>query len=412
MTRPLRILTVAPLPPEVSGGIEEYAYSVIRAQRAEGNVVTIATTGGPDAGATDGGWAPVMSLESKMILDRPIVTDPQAYLRLWRAVRSSDVTHLHMPFPLVEVFVAFAARVAGRPLVVTYHMDAVVDESIPGRTTRKIHRWIERVYALVSARPTVELASRVCTNTAAYARESRILQHVPEKVLPVHQGIDQRKFQCLDPQRARALRERYLGGTYARLAVFVGRFVPYKGIEYLIGAAERLRDQPVKFVLGGKGPLWDEVDREVRARALTNVELIGFVPDDDLANLFYAADVVVSPSVSMLESTPITLLYATALGTRVIGTSIGGTEESIPSDGARGAIVAPRDVDELTHALRTMLSQSGQHYPAQVPRFWSDVAADYTRVMLAATSESERSVAHVLERPAEIRSEFSTGKTK
>jgi len=45
----------------------------------------------------------------------------------------------------------------------------------------------------------------------------------------------------------------------------------------------------------------------VEQKKLTNVRLIGFVPDSDLMNLFYAADIAVSPSISLLECTPITL---------------------------------------------------------------------------------------------------------
>ena len=105
------------------------------------------------------------------------------------------------------------------------------------------------------------------------------------------------------------------------------------------------------------------------------------MPDYDLVNLFGAADLVVSPSVSPLESTPITLLYAQAAGTRVVGTDVGGTAESIPNDGIAG--LSSRAAIRANWRRRSESSSTAGPVPRpdSGPRFWSHVAEEYGRTM-------------------------------
>jgi glycosyltransferase involved in cell wall biosynthesis len=70
-------------------------------------------------------------------------------------------------------------------------------------------------------------------------------------------------------------------------------------------------------------------------------------------------------------------------GTPVIGTAIGGTEETIPS-GEYARIVNPRDAAVLAEAIidllqgrETLLSNKS---PLIALRFWSHVATDYVEV--------------------------------
>lgn len=374
MTPPLRILTIAPLPPTVTGGIEEYAYSVVDALRSSGADVTVLTTSDVPFSA---GTGPTVLVPAIDLLSRPVCVDPMAYVRTIPLLRRADAVHVHMPFPGFELFAAFVAKVLGKPVVVTYHMDVVVDVPERGGPRHLLHRLVERVYSKLSAALTLDLATVVCTNTRAYALQSPLLRPRLEKVSIVHQGIDAQKLAFLSPARAAELRQEYLGDRYDRLVSFVGRFVPYKGLDYLVEAIARLGDERTLFVLGGRGPLVEHVAALVRARGLTNVRLIGFVPDQDLVNLFRASDVVVSPSISVLESTPITLLYALAVGTPVVGSEIGGTGESVPSDGVHGVIVPIEDPAAIATALRRLFGVPRAHDEEARPRLWSDVAADY-----------------------------------
>jgi glycosyltransferase involved in cell wall biosynthesis len=379
MTPRLRILVATPLPSTVTGGIEEYAYAVIAELRARGHEVTVVTT---RYGHGEGGRSRSPSLavlDSKEVLGRPLCYRPLAIARILSLVRRSDVVHVHMPFPFVEAWVAWAAKLMGKPVVVTYHMDALVDE-VDGRPLSALHRVAAQVYRHSSAIPTVELADRVCTNTEAYARQSLVLRERMDRVLVVHQGIDAGKFRLASRAKSEELRHQLLGSEYRELVCFVGRLVPYKGLQVLLEGVRALNRTQTLFVIGGRGPEEARLRRTISEHHLTNVRLIGYVPDDELVNLFRAADLVVAPSLSALESTPITLLYARAVGVPVVGTDVGGTAESIPNDGTSGLIVRAGDSRALADAISRLLDGHEVRPPAAPPRFWSDVGKEYDRV--------------------------------
>lgn len=379
MTKPLRVLVATPLPPDVTGGIEEYAFSVIDAMRAAGDDVRVVTTRyarRPGRSAVAYG---AVSLRAAEILERPVLLNPGAYLRLFRLVRNSDVVHVHMPFPLVEAVVAAYGKILGKPVVVTYHMDAVVDR-VASRPVHWLHLAAARLYRMISVVPAVDLADRVCTNTKAYALQSPVLRTRMDRLTVIHQGISPSKFRQLSTDKAAEVRRDLLGGRYQRLVTFVGRLVPYKGLHVLLDSIRGRGRSDTLYVIGGRGPEEPYLRQTIADHGLTNVRLVGFVPDQDLMNLFGASDLVVSPSISALESTPITLLYASAAGTAVLGTEVGGTGETIPNDGVTGLVVPADNPAALGEAM-TRLLDAPREPIARTPRYWSDVAADYGRVM-------------------------------
>ncbi len=374
--RPLRVLTLAPLPASVTGGIEEYAYGVVAGLRERGCELRVATSqiDTPPGQAAAGGD---VALRTVRLLERPIPWSPTVLLRLLREVRRADLVHLHMPYPMVEALGALLARIVGRPLVVTYQMDAILlPEPGAARPTRAA-RAIGRIYRSLSARWPLRAASVVVTSTRAYVGESVLLPEFAEKVRIIYQGVSRERFREATPDRiARSRRER-LGSRYAKLVTFVGRLVPYKGVDYLLEAIPQVRTPGVLFVIGGSGPQ-DPHLRALAARlGLTNVRFEGFVPSEELFGLFAASDLVVSPSVSELENTPISLLGARAVGTPVIGTSIGGTGETVPNDGHLGRIIPPRDSAGLARAIEEVLGRPRPPAATGRPRFWEDVADDY-----------------------------------
>jgi glycosyltransferase involved in cell wall biosynthesis len=379
MTRPLRVLVATPLPPDVTGGIEEYAFSVIDAMRAVGDDVRVVTTRYARTAGRSAVAYGAVSLRAAEILERPVLLNPRAYLRLFRLVRESDVVHVHMPFPLVEAVVGAFGKILGKPVVVTYHMDAVVDR-VASRPVHWLHLAAARLYRALSAVPAVEFADRVCTNTKAYALQSPVLRTRLNRLTVIHQGISPKKFRELSTERAAEVRQGLLGDRYTRLVTFVGRLVPYKGLHVLLDSIRGRGRSDTLYVIGGRGPEEPFLRRSISEHGLTNVRLVGFVPDQDLMNLFGASDLVVSPSISALESTPITLLYASAAGVAVLGTEVGGTGETIPNDGVAGLVVPAENPAALGDAMSRLLET--RRAPAtRAPRYWSDVAADYGRVM-------------------------------
>ena len=393
-----KILTVTPLPRTILGGIEEYAFSVADEIKKKGFDVSIITSKSTNSGKSpsqqiSNSDKDTLYIDSTMILQRPVPTlrSLYAFIRVISWVRRSEIVHIHMPYPFVESYVSFLSWICRKKLVVTYHMDAKLDsndgEEKEGERRPLVHRIIEKAYFYVSSKCPLNLAHVVCTNTSRYAKDSSILRRYLQKIHVIYQGIKPQLYESLDNELAYQFRDSYLGNDYTFLVSFVGRLVPYKGISYLLEAIKIINsrtDLRVFFVIGGKGPELDKLVNQTRTLGLKNVAFIGFVADAHLCSLFRASDIVVSPSVSALESTPISLLCSLMCGTPVIGTTIGGTEETIPS-GEYARIVNPRDSEGLAEAIINLL-RGGQPVlsnkgPLIALRFWSHVATDYADVL-------------------------------
>ena len=143
-----------------------------------------------------------------------------------------------------------------------------------------------------------------------------------------------------------------------RNVLFVGLLAPVKGIETLLHAfAIVAGEQPqARLVLVGSraGPTARAFERLIQELSLAGrVDLIGYVPQAEVARQMSVARVLVLPSLS--EGLPRVLLEAQACGTPVIGSAVGGIPESL-LDGETGFLVPPGDAPALAAAIGRMLS--------------------------------------------------------
>jgi glycosyltransferase involved in cell wall biosynthesis len=177
------------------------------------------------------------------------------------------------------------------------------------------------------------------------------------------QGVDPRKLRvilsALDPEpfqepcdRTPFLREFGLGED-ARVVGMAAQFIPRKGHEILLQAVPRvLKDHPeARFLLFGRGPLQEDVERKVRAVGLQEVVRIpGF--REDFPRILPCLDLLVHPAT--LEGLGIVLLQAGAAGVPVVSTATGGIPEVVVH-GKTGLLVPPGDPMKLASAMISLL---------------------------------------------------------
>ena len=118
--------------------------------------------------------------------------------------------------------------------------------------------------------------------------------------------------------------------------LYAGRLSPEKGVLELVEAARGMN-----LVVAGDGPL--------RARVPT---ARGFVPHDELQQLYARAAVVVCPS--RREGFGVACLEAMAHGRPVVATAVGGLLDLVVP-GETGLVVPPRDPAALRAALERLL---------------------------------------------------------
>jgi glycosyltransferase involved in cell wall biosynthesis len=175
--------------------------------------------------------------------------------------------------------------------------------------------------------------------------------------------------------------------------LFVGRLIPTKGPLDLLEAYRRLAraHEIVRLTFVGAGSDEGALRERAAAAGLSQrVTFLGPLDHADALDAIAVADAFVLPSYG--EGSPLTVTEALALGTPVVGTSVGAVPDLLGPD---GLVVPPGDINALTHAmgrlvddghLRRQLSREGRERVAA--RYtWPKVAEAYVRVYREAAGE-------------------------
>jgi colanic acid/amylovoran biosynthesis glycosyltransferase len=163
------------------------------------------------------------------------------------------------------------------------------------------------------------------------------------------------------PLDKQAARPRPSAPPYQLLAL--GRLVPKKGFDVLIGACHRLVAQGVDFhlTIAGSGSQSRQLASLVRQYDLSaRVDLPGFVPHRQVPALLEQTHLFVMPSVITAcgdrDGIPTVILEALQHGVPVVSTPVCGIPEVI-RDGETGWLVPPGDPDALAQAIQAALAE-------------------------------------------------------
>jgi len=209
-------------------------------------------------------------------------------------------------------------------------------------------------------------AAGICASSASLVRRSPILAPHQAKAEVISFGIAAEPWASVVPRRDGAF-------------IFVGRLVPYKGVDVLLRALAAVPE--ATLVVVGEGP--EETALQTLAEDLgvrQRIELVGTLAETEIAELLQGARALVLPSVDASEAFGLVQLEAMAAGVPVVVTDLptGVPEVGVPDE--TGLLVAPGDVEALAAAmnclqadaaLRQRLGEGGRrhfarHYSRQV----------------------------------------------
>jgi len=139
--------------------------------------------------------------------------------------------------------------------------------------------------------------------------------------------------------------------------LFVGRLESRKGLNYLIKAYQRVKEEfpNSRLIIVGPGTrLRRKYERQVKRNRLEDVVFVGYVAYAELPRYYKTADIFCSPATGR-ESFGITLLEAMAVGKPIVASNIDGYANLI-TDGAEGLLVPPKDEKALAQALISLMA--------------------------------------------------------
>src|SRR5215469_13418649 len=188
----------------------------------------------------------------------------------------------------------------------------------------------------------------VFVNSEEY-RESWIKRGFdPAKLRILPRGLDTELFQ---PARHDATFFEKFGASNGQIRLlYVGRISREKDLDLLADAYRRLREEglPVQLFVVSHCPY-----SEPPAKALPEAFFTGFLKGTELATAYASADVFVFPSTT--DTFGNVILEAQASGLPVVVSDSGGPKELV-ADKANGLITRSHDVEDLTRAIRALVT--------------------------------------------------------
>jgi len=135
--------------------------------------------------------------------------------------------------------------------------------------------------------------------------------------------------------------------------MFFGRIEQYKGLGYLLDAADILASSGIRFrvIVAGRGP--DLARHRARILSAPWADLIeGFIAAEEIPALFRRVHALVLPYVDASQSGVATIAFNH--GRPVLATRTGSLPEMI-RDGENGLLVAPRDAAGIAAAMQRLI---------------------------------------------------------
>jgi len=170
------------------------------------------------------------------------------------------------------------------------------------------------------------------------------------QIIPM--GVHVKRFQNGRPERLRAELSKD-----DFLVLFVGRLIKEKGVEDLLKSISLLPPDLINrthlWIVGeGDQVHWLKNYSDTLGTG-ANVRFYGPIANDQLADFYSAADLLVMPSTEV-EGQGLVILEAFAARLCVIATRVGGISEAV-EDGYSGVLIEPHHPEQLSTAIQKLL---------------------------------------------------------
>lgn len=186
-------------------------------------------------------------------------------------------------------------------------------------------------------------------------QENFLRAGIPANKICVVKNVIETNAQQSDPE----FRQRWNLPQDRPLLLFIGRFIPAKGLRDVIHAGALLRDRGQQFYLlcVGDGPARSDAEREVERLKLKDcVRFTGFVPEEQTASFYANSTVLVFPTYHY-EGFPMVVFNAVAAGLPIVTTRIRGAADQL-KEPENCLWVEPRKSDQLANKIIEILANS------------------------------------------------------
>lgn len=261
---------------------------------------------------------------------------PDMIFQLRKIKDNYDIIHIHHPDPMA-CLALYLSGYKGK-VICHWHSDIVKQKNLL-KLYGPLQTWM------------LKRSSQIITTSPSYRDYSPFLKPYLDKVSVVPIGI---------PPVNTILKEDVIASiktmTKGRKMIFsLGRLIYYKGYEYLVKAAKLLPDYC--FVVGGKGPLKESLEKLVETLGLKdNFFFVGRIEDEDLPSFYASMDLFCLPSIARSEAFGIVQIEAMAYAKPIVATNIIGSGTGwVNANAVSGLNAEIENPTDLAEKIKTIL---------------------------------------------------------
>lgn len=305
--------------PSMPGGLNRYVYELINQLAQLNNSIDLYGVGLPDHISNASVQCINLSQANTFLGQRLLLAWHNFATR--KNTTAPNAINLHFALYSFPILLALPRNI---PVTFTFHGPW----SLEGQAEQTHHLsvllkyWIEkRVY---------QRCDRFIVLSKAFGEILHQHYQVPwSKIYIIPGGVDIQRFRSnLSRQQAR----QQLNWPLDRPILFTPRRLVHRmGLDKLLNALVNVKQHvpEVWLAIAGQGPLQNALEHQILELGLSNtVQLLGYLPDDQLPIAYQAADLSVIPSQS-LEGFGLVVLESLACGTPVLCTPVGGMPEIV-----------------------------------------------------------------------------------
>lgn len=266
---------------------------------------------------------------------------PTGYIaRLWTEIRAfrPDIVHLHLPNPLISVYLLFILPRRCK-LIVHYHAEILTSDLLYA-----CYRPLEKLL--------FRRADLILVTSPKMRDEAAPLHAFRDKCRILCNVINPRKFDLTSKEMplVHQIRKNYEG---RKIIFSCGRHVSYKGLRYLIEAEQHIQT-PCIILIGGSGPLTPQLRAMARSE---RIRFLGRIPEARLKYYLHAADLFAFPSITRAEAFGVTLLENMYCRTPPVTFTIAASGVNyVSQNGITGLEVPNADAKAFAQAIDRLLS--------------------------------------------------------
>lgn len=269
---------------------------------------------------------------------------------LFRHMTENDIIHVHSYLHAEPTVVMLVAKLKRKQFILTAH-DLV---SSYGGFLDVVKKCGDMAIGKTVLKSAAALVALTPVNKEEYLKLG-----APEgKIRVIPNGIVEEAFAGLHPSEA-IIAEL---GNPEHLVLFVGRFVQYKGAQYIIKAIGQVLSEfpQTRFVFVGKDDGYlSTLTRLARtAQVRENCVFIESCSDEKLRQMYATADVFVLPSIC--EGFGMAPLESMAAGTPVVLANLGGMRHILSELGGTPLDMDENVVDQIANAIKDVFRNGRQ----------------------------------------------------